>query len=182
MDTVQVDINVLVFPPFKRRVTARRIKQVVKAALVVGANNIPSELADAKRQEVSLVIADDDSLLELNRTYRGLNEVTDVLSFSPYYVGHYEGNQQRISGDLDLEFPEPFDDAGDLGEVVVSYPQAKRQALQAKRPVALEVDMLVAHGVLHLLGYDHVEAEEEQEMFMLQDKALAIIQPGSVRS
>ena len=84
--------------------------------------------------------------------------------------------------DVDLEFPEASDEVGDLGEVVVSYPQAKRQALQAKRPVALEVDILVAHGVLHLLGYDHVEAKGEQEMFMLQDKALAMMQPESVRS
>ena len=181
VETVQTNINVLVFPPFKRRITARRIRQVVEAALVVGASNIPSKMADAKRQEVSLVIADDDSLLELNRTYRGLNEVTDVLSFSPYYAGHYEGTEQPMLEDVDLEFPEASDEVGDLGEVVVSYPQAKRQALQAKRPVALEVDILVAHGVLHLLGYDHVEVEGEREMFMLQDKALAMIQPESVR-
>ena len=84
--------------------------------------------------------------------------------------------------DVDLEFPEASDEVGDLGEVVVSYPQAKRQALEAKRSVALEVDILVAHGVLHLLGYDHVEAKGEQEMFMLQDKALAMMQPESVRS
>ena len=181
METIQAHINVLVFPPFKGRVTARRLRQVVEATLVVGASNIPSKMADAKRREVSLVIADDTSLLELNRTYRGLNEVTDVLSFSPYYVGHYEGNEQPLSGNLGFEFPESSDDAGDLGEVVVSYPQAKRQALQARHSVALEVDTLVAHGVLHLLGYDHVEAEEEREMFMLQDKALAMIQRESVR-
>ena len=181
VETIRAHINVLVFPPFKRRVTARRIRRVVEAALVIGASNIPSKVTDAKRWEVSLVIADDTSLLELNRTYRGLNEVTDVLSFSPHYAGHYEGNDQPDSGNLDFEFPESPDEPGDLGEVVVSYPQAKRQALQAKHSVALEVDTLVAHGVLHLLGYDHMEAEEEREMFMLQDKALAMIQRELVR-
>ena len=181
VEAIRAHINVLVFPPFKRRVTARRIRQVVEATLAVGASNIPSKITDAKRQEVSLVIADDTSLLELNRTYRGLNEVTDVLSFSPYYAGHYEGKEPPISGNLGFEFPESPDDAGDLGEVVLSYPQAKRQALQAKHSVALEVDTLVAHGILHLLGYDHMEPEEEREMFTLQDKALAIIQRESVR-
>ena len=116
-----------------------------------------------------------------DRTYRGLNEVTDVLSFSPYYAGQHEGNEQPTSGNLGFEFPESPDDAGDLGEIIVSYPQAKRQALQAKHSVALEVDTLVAHGVLHLLGYDHMEIEEEREMFMLQDKALAMIRRESVR-
>ena len=182
METLQTNISVLVFPPFKRRVTVRRIKQVVEAALVVGASNISSNVTAANRQAVSLVIADDTSLLELNRTFRGLNEVTDVLSFSPHHAGYYEGNEQPSSGNSDFEFPEPSDDGSDLGEVVVSYPQAKRQALQAKRPVALEIDILVAHGVLHLLGYDHMEAEEERKMFMLQDKALAMIQRDSVRS
>ena len=182
METLQTNISVLVFPPFKRRVTVRRIKQVVEAALVVGASNISSNVTAANRQAVSLVIADDTSLLELNRTFRGLNEVTDVLSFSPHHAGYYEGNEHPSSGNSDFEFPEPSDDGSDLGEVVVSYPQAKRQALQAKRPVALEIDILVAHGVLHLLGYDHMEAEEERKMFMLQDKALAMIQRDSVRS
>ena len=56
---------------------------------------------------------------------------------------------------------------------MISYPQAKRQAREAGRPAAAEVEMLVAHGVLHLLGYDHAEPDEEREMFALQDAALA---------
>jgi probable rRNA maturation factor len=175
VETVQAHISVLVFPPFKRRVTARRLRQVVEAALAVGVGKIPPEAMGAGRQEVSLVIADDEALLELNRTYRGLDEVTDVLSFSPYHAGPYEGDEPPMVDDDDIDFPVPSDDAGDLGEVVVSYPQAKRQALQAKHPVALEVETLVAHGVLHLLGYDHAEPDEEREMFGLQDKALAMI-------
>jgi probable rRNA maturation factor len=175
VETVQAHINVLVFPPFKRRVTARRLRQVVAAALTVGAGKIPPEALGAEQQEVSLVIADDEALLELNRTYRGLDEVTDVLSFSPYHAGPYEGDEPSPVEDTEVDFPDPSDEAGDLGEVVVSYPQAKRQALQAKHPVALEVETLVAHGVLHLLGYDHAEPDEEREMFGLQDKALAMI-------
>ena len=175
METVQAHISVLVFPPFKRRVTARRLRQVVEASLTVGVGMIPPEAMGAEQQEVSLVIADDEVLLELNRTYRGLDEVTDVLSFSPYHAGPYEGDEPPTADDDNIDFPDLSDEAGDLGEVVISYPQAKRQALQAKHPVALEVETLVAHGVLHLLGYDHAEPDEEREMFDLQDKALAMI-------
>ena len=182
METVQAHISVLVFPPFKRRVTARRLRRVVEAALTVGAGKIPPEAMGSEQQEVSLVIADDEALLELNRTYRGLDEVTDVLSFSPHHAGPYEGDEAlSTSGTaegMDFPgFPNDSDEVGELGEVVVSYPQAKRQALLAKHPVALEVETLVVHGVLHLLGYDHGEPDEEREMFGLQDKALAMIKP-----
>ena len=177
MQTVQAHISVLVFPPFKRRVTARRLRRVVEAALTVGAGKLPPKVMGSEEQEVSLVIADDEALLELNRTYRGLDEVTDVLSFSPHHAGPYEGEEAPYtSDDMDFpDFPDASDDASELGEVVVSYPQAKRQALQAKHLVALEVETLVVHGVLHLLGYDHAEPEEEREMFGLQDKALALV-------
>ena len=65
--------------------------------------------------------------------------------------------------------------------MVISYPQAARQAREARRPVALEVETLVAHGVLHLLGYDHAEPDEEREMFALQDAALALAGAQSTR-
>ena len=180
VETVQAHISVLVFPLFKRRVTARRLRKVVEAALTVGARRLPPEAMGSDQKEVSLVIADDEALLELNRTYRGLDEVTDVLSFSPHHAGPYEGdgapNASDAVDDMDFpEFPDASDDASELGEVVVSYPQAKRQAIQAKHPVALEVETLVVHGVLHLLGYDHAEPDEEREMFGLQDRALALV-------
>ncbi len=180
METVQAHIIVLVFPLFKRRVTARRLRRVVEAALIVGAGKLPPEAMVSDQQEVSLVIADDEALLQLNWTYRGLDEVTDVLSFSPRHAGPYEGhdapNESDAIEDMDFpEFPNASDEASELGEVVISYPQAKRQAMQAKHPVALEVETLVVHGVLHLLGYDHAEAGEEQEMFGLQDRALALV-------
>ena len=144
--------------------------------MTVGAGKIPLEAMGSEQQEVSLVIADDEALLELNRTYRGLDEVTDVLSFSPHHAGPYEGDEAPATNDMSFpDFPDSPDEVGELGEVVVSYPQAKRQALQAKHPVALELETLVVHGVLHLLGYDHAEPDEEREMFGLQDKALAMV-------
>ena len=59
-----------------------------------------------------------------------------------------------------------------LGDVVVSVPQTKRQALEAGKPFKAELALLVVHGVLHLLGYDHVTLTQEKKMFALQDSLL----------
>ncbi|MGB6837727.1 MAG: rRNA maturation RNase YbeY [Dehalococcoidia bacterium] len=99
--------------------------------------------------ELGLVITDDDTLRDLNRRYRGMNEPTDVLSFG-------------------LESAEPFvsppDGVQRLGEVIVSFPAAERQAREAGYPLEAELAHLVVHGVLHLLGYDHQQPEEAQAM------------------
>ena len=160
-------INVVVFPSFRRRVTQKRLRRVAEAAL-------DAAKAPPDRREVSLVIADDDALLELNERHRGEAAVTDVLSFSPHHAGPYLGDDGGPDAASFPDFPSPDGEAEELGEVVISYPQAARQAREAHRPVALEVETLVAHGVLHLLGYDHGEPDEEREMFALQDAALAL--------
>ncbi len=98
-------------------------------------------------REVSLAVVGDDEMRRLNRTSRGLDEGTDVLSFS-------------------LEtgaFPLPHRGAPPLGEVVVSYPQAERQAPEMGHSVDHEISALVIHGVLHLLGYDHEVSEADAE-------------------
>ena len=158
-------ISVVVFPSFRRRVTQKRLRLVAEAALDAAG-------AAAEGREVSLVIADDAALLELNERHRGEAAVTDVLSFSPRHAGPYLGDGGAFDGDGFPDFPAPDGGPEELGEVVISYPQAKRQAREAGRPVALEVETLVAHGVLHLLGYDHAEPDEERAMFALQDAAL----------
>ena len=158
-------ITVLVFPSFKRRVTQKRLRLVAEAAL--------DAAAVAERGEVSVVIADDEALLELNARHRGESSVTDVLSFSPHHAGPYMGDDDGPGDSADSvddgggfpDFPTLDGQPEELGEVVISYEQAKRQARQARRSVAVEVETLVVHGVLHLLGYDHAEPDEEREMF-----------------
>ncbi len=168
---VQPLVNVLVFPSFRRCVTQKRLRSVALAAIDVGVSG--GTAGDPARCEVSVVIADDEAMLELNERHRGEAEVTDVLSFSPHHAGEYEGDDPPPVADDFPDFPTPDGETDELGDVVISYPQAKRQARQARRPVALEVETLVAHGVLHLLGYDHAEPDEERAMFALQDAALA---------
>lgn len=99
--------------------------------------------------EVSVALVDDGTIHELNRTYRGIDRATDVLAFALR-----EGEPVPVAaGEL-----EP------LGDVVIAVPTARRQAERAGRPLLAELTMLLAHGLLHLLGWDHRTDAEERRM------------------
>jgi len=103
--------------------------------------------------DLSVVLADDTQLQDLNRQYLGTDAPTDVLSFP--------------SGDADPETGETY-----LGDVILSVPRAKAQASAAAHPLEAEVQLLVVHGVLHLLGYDHAEAPQKAAMWAAQAQVL----------
>ena len=117
------------------------------------------------RQAVSLVIADDRTVRLLNSEYRGLDKTTDVLSFAFGNEGEYYGVGDAPSEwSADEEFVLPPGEAAGLGEVIVSYPQAVRQAQQAGHSIERELAHLITHGILHLMGHDHLDDDEEREM------------------
>lgn len=98
--------------------------------------------------ELSVALVDDAAIQALNRTYRHKNKPTDVLAFplqDPVPVG--------LKGLTGL-----------LGDVIVSIDTARRQAGKHRRPLLAELTMLLAHGLLHLLGHDHQTDAEEREM------------------
>ena len=103
--------------------------------------------------EVSLVFADSETVKQLNRDYRGVDEPTDVLAF--YMLPQKEA---------DSSFALPPDGVARLGEVIISYPQAAEQAKEQGHSLERELALLVIHGILHLLGYDHEEPDEERKM------------------
>ena len=103
--------------------------------------------------EVSLVFADSETVKQLNRDYRGVDEPTDVLAF--YMLPQKEA---------DSSFALPPDGVTRLGEVIISYPQAVEQAREQGHSTEKELALLVIHGILHLLGYDHEEPKEEAKM------------------
>jgi probable rRNA maturation factor len=131
--------------------------------------------------QVSLLVTDDATVRELNRVYRGLDEVTDVLSFSATHQGHWEGDEAPPSDgedDSTEDFPAfvmPPDELPPLGEIIVSYPQTRRQAEALNRPVDRELALLIVHGALHLVGHDHVEPEETARMQAREQAALAAL-------
>ncbi len=128
--------------PFDRRVRRRPLAALARRAL--------AEEAARPGVELSVVVTDDETVMELNRRYRGVDEPTDVLSF---------GLDDRDDGFA------AFPDAPTLlGEIVISYPTAERQAAAAGRPLEDELAHLLAHGVLHVLGYDHERPAEARRM------------------
>ncbi|MGB9619798.1 MAG: rRNA maturation RNase YbeY, partial [Armatimonadota bacterium] len=105
--------------------------------------------------EVSVLLADDESIRALNKQYRGVDAPTDVLAFS-----QLEGEDfGREGGNV-------------LGDVVISVETAHRQAQDHGHSLEDEIDLLLVHGLLHLLGYDHEKPEDERRMFLRQDELL----------
>jgi probable rRNA maturation factor len=107
----------------------------------------------ASPYEVSLVFTDSETVRRLNRDYRGLDEPTDVLAF-----------HMLPQKEADDSFALPPDGVTRLGEVIISYPQAVEQAKEQEHSTEKELALLVIHGILHLLGYDHEEPGEEAKM------------------
>jgi probable rRNA maturation factor len=117
----------------------------------------------ASPAEMGLVITDIKTIQKLNRTYRGENQPTDVLAF------HMSPDTSQES---EPRFVGPPDGVRHLGEVVISYPQAVRQAQEQGHDVVRELALLIVHGILHLLGYDDELPEEEQQMKARENEIL----------
>ena len=164
--TSRADIQI--FPEFSESVSPEWIDAVVSGVL-----SIEPEWSS---ERVSVVIADDESVADLNREHRGLDETTDVLSFSNRHSGQYYGeggDRETTTGDMGFVLPPGYGDG--LGEVIISYPQVSRQARQAGHTAQKELSIMLAHGILHLLGYDHEREDQAAEMFSLQDRAIAAL-------
>lgn len=165
---LEVEVAVEVFPSFRRKVSRPWLRRL---ALLTLASEAEAGTVISGR-DVSLLIADDCTLQELNRRYRGLDEVTDVLAFSPVHAGSDapdgEGTPPEASTFLRGDGEEES-----LGDVLISYPQAERQARERGLALRRELALLVVHGLLHLLGYDHDDPEGERRMWERQDAILA---------
>ena len=140
-------------------------------------HGLAGSLSADTRGQVSLLLTDDEAVRRLNREYRGVDRTTDVLSFSFEHWGHWEGEDDAPwSGDDGPEgWPLPEDEPPPLGEIIVSVPQAARQAESQGVPLRQELALLIVHGALHLLGHDHYEGEEREAMQALERAALARI-------
>jgi probable rRNA maturation factor len=107
--------------------------------------------------ELSILLADDATVRELNRTYRHIDATTDVLSFS------------QSEGEI---FARPNDAASHLGDVIISIDTARRQALEYGIALDGEVAHLLVHGILHLLGYDHEQPDDAAAMRLQEEEIM----------
>lgn len=119
--------------------------------------------------DISIVFTDDEEIRALNRTYRGKDEPTDVLSFSLR-----EASAQETLVDLSSLEEEP-----PLGEVYISIPTALRQAQAGGRTMEEEVAFLAVHGVLHLLGYEDETQGGYEQMYRRGWEVVQTTRPGS---
>jgi probable rRNA maturation factor len=103
----------------------------------------------------SIIFVNDDEIHQINKEYRGIDRVTDVISFA------FEDNKDIEYNDIRL-----------LGDIYICIPQMKRQAAEYGHSEKRELSFLAVHGLLHLLGYDHMSEEEEKVMFGLQELIL----------
>lgn len=131
-------------------------RRVVKAAL-------DKENKGIDNAEVSVLFTDDSFITELNSHYRGEDSPTDVLSFP------------MMDEDEWQECAEIEDMPVMLGDIVISLETAQKQAEEKGVSLPGEIGMLLVHGVLHLLGYDHSTPEEEKNMWQRQDEILKFL-------
>ena len=157
-----VEVNILVAGTFRSCPDESWLREV--AARVFAEEKIGHDV------EMGLVITGQKKIRELNRVYRGIDEPTDVLSFF------------MISEDREMvdSFVAPPDGIRHLGEVIISLPQAKKQAKKQRHSLGKELAVLITHGVLHLLGYDHEEDGEARKMKARETEILTFLSDADV--
>ena len=122
------------------RIDGRQLEAVIDVARKV--------LKIRKNQEISLAFVAPQAIRKINKTYRGKDSVTDVLSFEEFGSG-------------------PF-----IGEILICLPQARKQAKEVGWSLKNELDKLLLHGYLHLIGYDHEKMADAKKMEKIEDDIL----------
>ena len=117
---------------------------------------------ESSESELSILLTDDARLQALNQEYLGIDAPTDVLSFPASET-------------------DPETGARYLGDILISVPRAQAQAEAAGHPLEAEVQLLVVHGVLHLLGHDHAQADEKARMWRAQTEILEGLGLGNIQ-
>jgi len=137
------------------------VTQEMETMLLAVLNKAAAALEVDPDAEVSLVLADDAYIQELNCHYRGKDMPTDVLSFALN-----EGEEPEI-----IDGPEE----NLLGDIIISLETAERQAVDYGHSLERELAFLTIHGLLHLLGYDHEQEEQRRVMRAEEERVLSII-------
>lgn len=148
-------INLELNFPFPRQL----LERAAHAALTHESQSLDSDL--------SIVLTDDARLQGLNREYLGIDAPTDVLSFPA---------SETDASEIDPETGVLY-----IGDILISIPRAQAQADAAGHALESEVQLLVVHGVLHLLGHDHAEPEEKARMWKAQAEILKSLGLDSIQ-
>lgn len=138
-------IHIQIEEPFEGLIAPEVLEKAALATLQNQSRDLTAEL--------SVVIDSDEKLQQLNRDFLGIDAPTDVLSFP-------------------AEEFDPDEQAEYIGDIIISYPRALTQAQSAGHSVGNEIQLLVVHGTLHLLGHDHADSAEKARMWQAQSDIL----------
>ena len=125
--------------------------------------NVKKELNIKGKIGMSVTLCDNEYIHNLNKQYRNKDSATDVLSFA------IEDNEDELL----LEQMKKMTSVREIGDIIISFERANEQAVEYGHSLNREMCFLFTHGVLHLLGYDHINKTDEDIMFGLQKKILA---------
>ena len=153
----RMEINILIDKEFKKQVKSTWLKNLARQ--IQTAENVSA------KSEMELVITGDEEIHKLNLKYLDEDRPTDVLSFPM--------NEQLEAAPVFVKVP---DGKSHLGEIIISYPTAVIQAEEHRHSVNREIVILLIHGILHLLGYDHDIPEREQVMHNRESAILKTIE------
>jgi probable rRNA maturation factor len=117
------------------------------------------QAGSALEADLTVVLTSDQELQRLNREYLGIDAPTDVLSFP---AGFTDPDTHRLY----------------LGDILISLERARQQAETNQQTIQQELKLLIVHGALHLLGYDHAEEDEKERMWAVQEKTLSQLAGG----
>lgn len=143
----------------QERIVTEKIEKII--------NEIGKETARcfniSDNTEVSITFVNDEEIHELNAAYRNIDRPTDVLSFAFDECGSDEPSYSNIS------------DVHILGDIIISFERAEMQAQEYGHSLDREIGYLVIHGLLHLLGFDHMQEEESKEMREYEERILSFV-------
>lgn len=142
--------------------------EAIHAAVVATLRKAASSTA-----ALTVVLTTDEYVRTLNAQYRGVDAPTDVLSFAAHDA-IADAPTLAVAEEAAAEV------AAYLGDLIIAYPYAARQAEQYRNSVTAELQLLAVHGTLHLLGYDHDDATSEQVMWSLQEEVLTQFGHGAL--
>ncbi|MEN8172067.1 MAG: rRNA maturation RNase YbeY [Chloroflexota bacterium] len=146
-------VEIQITEPFQPQIDSALVQIAAQAAL--------HHQGAAENAVLSIVITGNEQLQQLNKQFRDLDAPTDVLSFPADYV-------------------DPENQAPYLGDLLISCPQAESQALAAGHDLMAEIQLLVVHGILHLLGHDHAGADQKARMWTAQAEILGVLGLGDI--
>ena len=161
LDFLELSSNIIeisVAEPLWRSVESIDFNQLVDKALSASLNEV--HFASTKLFELSVLLTGDEEIQQLNKQYRNMDKSTNVLAFE-------SGVNIKAQLESDAEYPIS------LGDIVLSYQTIKKEAEEQCKKIDDHITHLLVHGVLHLLGFDHQDDFEAEEMESLEAKILA---------